>query len=118
MKKFILVLNVGLQPTKDAITNYLRAKGWPIWHWFENLWLLSNVPDNVTAQSLSEEILALIAPIAPGPLTSHIVIDASDKPSAYFGRGPKEGWEWMLQNWGRPDGAPAEPEKVSPEQQP
>jgi hypothetical protein len=84
--------------TKNALTAYLQGKGWQVWHWFDELWLIA-AADNVSAEELSREIRTI-----PGfhPQVHHIVMKL-DGDADYFGWAPREAWDWMSKNWKRSD---------------
>ena len=88
---------------RNRITRHLEAKGWQVWHWFEDLWLIV-VPDgSITGQAklqpseLREEILALLK----APLKYILVMEVRGKID-YAGMGDAQGWPWMESNWGLP----------------
>lgn len=89
--------------TPDDITKYLQAKGWKIWHWVENVWLLNGVPDSVTPKILWEDIKVGV----DMPSLNGIVLDPRE--STYWGNLPREAWAWMLECWGVPENLPSPP---------
>jgi hypothetical protein len=97
-KKLIVVMESGTPEQNDVITLHLKGKGWGLWHWFKDLWLLADVPDDVTPRTLWKELSALPS----FDKKNMIVIAANDSPS-YFGYGPKGCWPWLAERWGKPD---------------
>lgn len=100
MSKFIVTLDGGTIDQRNAVTNIFLKKEWRIWHWMEDLWLLSEVPDEVTAQAISEEIYA--HPVLKEKVKSVVIRIPDSAVLTYWGRGSKKGWDWMAQFWGKP----------------
>jgi hypothetical protein len=99
MNKFIVTLDVGTREQRNAVTEIFKKKEWKLWHWMEDVWLLAQVPDEVTSKVIAEELEA--HPLMAGK--PNIVIRIPDSTeSTYWGRGNKDGWEWMAQFWGNP----------------
>ncbi len=98
-KKFIVALH-GAPELRDPITEYLMSQGWHVWHWYADLWLVSDVPDFVKAGDLYQAIESKI----PGlDVSSSIVLEMGDS-LKYYGRAPKaDAWEWMREHWGIAD---------------
>ena len=88
-----------LTPTKNQLTGFLQGRGWEVWHWIDDLWLIVG-PMNATARTITKEIEAAMPDLAKGRF---VVFQVEGVP-AYFGRGPKEAWEWMKSHWGPPSG--------------
>lgn len=100
MSKFIVSLDVGTRDQRNAVTDIFLKKGWKLWHRMEDVWLISEVPEHITAKDISLELDA--HPLI-GEKTKQLVIRVPDsKESSYWGRGPKDGWDWMARFWGRP----------------
>jgi hypothetical protein len=98
-KKFVVSLH-GTPLLRDPITNYLMAKGWHLWHWYADLWLLSGVPDLLTAGTLYQEMQDGI----PGLIIASLIVIEMGPELRYFGRAPKaEAWDWMKEHWGTVD---------------
>jgi hypothetical protein len=79
---------------RNAITDHLKAKGWQVWHWFEDVWLTVDELDESSPRELREELRSLIDE------RTFILIMAVE-PVAFSGFGSKQGWTWMRGNWGR-----------------
>jgi hypothetical protein len=95
MKRFIIILDGGDREKRNAITSFLQAKGWYLWHHMEDVWLVTNVPALVNARSISEEISKI--PLIGGH--PKLVMRVPDGPSNYWGNAPKDAWEWMSKFW-------------------
>ena len=78
---------------QDRITAFLQGKGWQVWHWLPDIWLLAEVPNTHSAKSISEALDSLIG-------TSARIVFSIEGPSEYFGKSSKDSWAWMVQYWG------------------
>ena len=79
---------------RNAITEHLKAKGWPVWHWFEDVWLAVDESEETTPRELREELRSLID-------EKTFILIMQVEPVAFSGYGRKDGWPWMKENWGR-----------------
>ena len=84
---------------KNLITAFLRGKGWDLWHWFDDVWIISNAPETVTAPILGKEIEE-IAPTIPS--NQYLVLRFRGDTPEYFGRARKEIWDWIFNHFGPP----------------
>ncbi|HTX39388.1 MAG TPA: hypothetical protein VME43_30430 [Bryobacteraceae bacterium] len=101
MKKFIVCTSSATGAPSGAnviqrniITAYLKRKEWPVWHWFENIWLTVDESGEGTPSGLRDELRRLI-----GQGTFILVMEV--EPTAFSGFGSKDGWPWMMQHWGK-----------------
>jgi hypothetical protein len=79
---------------RNAITDYLKFKGWPVWHWFEDVWFTVDASETTATGTLRDELRAIIDD------RTHILV-LKVHPLAHSGFGPKAGWPWMNENnWG------------------
>jgi hypothetical protein len=98
-KRFVIALH-GAPQLRDQLTEFLTARGWRIWHWYADLWLLSEVPADLAAGKIYQEIERAIPAIAYAAL---LVLEVGGE-LRYYGRAPaEEAWTWMFQYWGAPD---------------
>jgi hypothetical protein len=122
------LLNGATAQERNLITRFLEGKGWDVWHWFEDVWLvvvpdggiadtkasaMANVPASaiftkglgvsagwVDPAELREEISALFGALST---QRHVLIMAvPDGTITYSGLGPPDGWPWMKAKWGHP----------------
>src|SRR5260370_11570597 len=77
---------------RNAITAFLEAKGWSIWHWYQDLWLADNVPINTDLATLRNEILGVV------PGAGRIMIMDADKKD-HAGMVPTPSIEWLREHW-------------------
>jgi hypothetical protein len=103
-KKFIVALH-GTPHFRDPITQYLLAKDWRVWHWYADLWLVSDVPDGEAAGSIYQGVKDSIPTITSACL---LILDTNSE-HHYYGTAPKaEAWIWMKEHWGVPNRPPIE----------
>jgi hypothetical protein len=102
-KRLVICTDSGKGPVNGAnafdrtnITKHLEAKGWQVWHWFEDVWLVVTDVDDVGLSLLRDELRNVIG----GP-NKHVLIMQVDGPVAYSGFGNPNGWPWMATNWGQ-----------------
>jgi hypothetical protein len=100
MSRFVVTLNAGKLEQRNAITALIQAKGWPLWHHFEDVWMIANVPDDISSKALYEEFES-ISVIGDHSL---LVLKVEGDPRlTHWGRTNKEGWVWMKKFWGTPE---------------
>ena len=91
-KKFVLFIDDNFSVAeRDKITNYVKGK-YAYWHWISNVWLLSTSKDDVTTESIRDEVKDLVN---RGTI---LVINASDS-QGWSGFGQKKKFEWMHSAW-------------------
>jgi hypothetical protein len=93
--RLIIATSSTAVPAKNALTAFLEAKGWAVWHWFEDLWLIDNVPNGVSLPVLRDEIRRAI------PTISNVLIIAAEGPSDHAGVVPTPSAQWFIEHWGR-----------------
>ena len=81
---------------RNKITFYLEAKGWQVWHWFEDLWLVVTPQGSTTTIALRDEITNLFG------AKRFLLVMEIQGPIVYSGYGNGEGWPWMASKWGTP----------------
>lgn len=101
MSRFIIALNAGNLEQRNAITSLIQARGWPVWHHFEDIWLVAGVPSDVTSKALYEQFQK-ISVIGDHSL---LVLKIEDDTTLWhWGRAHKDGWAWMKEFWGNSGG--------------
>jgi hypothetical protein len=78
---------------RNALTAFLEAKGWSVWHWFQDLWLIDNVPEDTKLGSLRDEIKSVI------PTLTRIMIMTTEGEKNHAGQVPTEGIKWINEHW-------------------
>jgi hypothetical protein len=81
--------------TKNAITAFLEAKRWSVWHWYEDLWLIDNAPEQINLVALRVEITKAI------PTLKHLLILSAEGPMDHAGMVPANGVAWFTESWKR-----------------
>ena len=99
MSKFFILLEGATKSQKDAVTTYLMAKPWGVNHHFEDLWLLTGVPNEISAKGLCDEIRAV--PGVGSQITMLVNRIADGASMTFWGRSAPANWEWMAKNWGK-----------------
>jgi len=97
-KRLIIVTNSAnaTKSSRDAITFHLESMGWPAWHWFEDIWLVANVPDEVGVSALRDAIRALPAFSQSNP---DILIFPIKGVTDHSGFLSKDAIPWLKQYW-------------------
>ena len=93
-RQYVIAIEGGSKELRDAITRRLAGAGYGYWHWMEDVWLVSGVPDDVTPQTMSEWLEK-----TPYFANTHCLIIRVGTPTSYWGRNVKDSWEWMSKNW-------------------
>ena len=81
---------------RDAVTAHLHARGWPVWHWFQDVWLVV-APADVDLTALRQAV--------SGQMTTperHVLLIDADDAAHLTGVGPFNAWPWIRENWTRP----------------
>lgn len=105
-RKFLVALDFSTAQEQTVLTELFLGKGWEVWHWLADLWLLSNVPEDVTASNVTE-----LARSFPGLRLRKLVVMQIDGDPVFWGAITKDAWPWMRNNWGvvDPTGIPNKP---------
>ena len=83
---------------RDAITGFLKGRGWEFWHWFEDLWLVvvpAGLPQ-VAPDVLRDDLRGLL----PSRGRHLLIINVDD--GVHAGFGPAVVWPWMRNIWAEP----------------
>jgi hypothetical protein len=99
-KKLIIVTNSASATDRaananerDLITGFLEGKGWHVWHWFEDLWLIKIATGEETdASTVYLELKTLISN------KNIIVFDPGDN-IHLRGNVPSGGAPWIAAHW-------------------
>jgi hypothetical protein len=93
--KLIIATNSSVTgvAAKNALTAFLEAKGWSVWHWYSDLWLIDNVPEPVHLGTLRDEILAAI------PTLIQILIMTTEGVLNHAGTVPRDSAQWFQEHW-------------------
>jgi hypothetical protein len=103
MQRLIIVTNSAASAkttssVRDLITGFLQGKGWHVWHWFEDLWLVTVYADDVDFSQIRDEIQALL------PERIHILLMEFKEDSYFTGSFPEAAIPWLKIHWGKKRG--------------
>jgi hypothetical protein len=93
--RLVIATNSTTVPAKNALTAFLEGKGWAVWHWFEDLWLIDNAPNGINLPALRDEIRVLI------PAINNLLIIAAEGVANHAGVVPTQSAQWFVEHWGR-----------------
>jgi hypothetical protein len=80
--------------SRDLVTAFLEGKGWSVWHWFKDLWLIDGAPDDQSLASLREELQNVMKP------QTRIMIMTTEGVRRHSGTVPTGGIPWLKEHWG------------------
>jgi hypothetical protein len=81
--------------SKNALTAFLEAKEWSVWHWYQDLWLIDGAPNGINLPALRVEIFAAI------PTLTHILILTTEGTINHAGSVPQNSVTWFDEHWRR-----------------
>jgi hypothetical protein len=85
--------NAVTERERNRITRLLHAKGWHVWHWFEDVWLTVNPTDQYySAYDLNHELREKIE-------DERYILVMQVAPMDHAGFGPSRGWTWTNKFW-------------------
>src|SRR5260221_6827461 len=94
--RFIVAISDAEAEQRDAISIYLKSRGFGYWHWMPDLWLLTTTDSAFTAESIRDVVMN----VAP---SVNIFVMSVDHPPprgmVWSAASPKEWWEWLNKNW-------------------
>ncbi len=76
---------------RNAVTKLLEAKGWSVWHWFLDLWLIDS-PEAPDFMKLRDELMAI-------PGLRHVMIMSTEGPLYRTGWVPTDAVPWIEEHW-------------------
>jgi hypothetical protein len=80
---------------RNAITAYLKGKGWQVWHWFGDVWLVDAAPNRIDLNALRLEMTSVM------PIIRHLIVMSVEGELALSGIVPAEAIPWINLHWGR-----------------
>ncbi len=78
---------------RNAVTAFLEGKGWSVWHWFQDLWLVANAPESTRLVILRDEIVRAV----PGLKT--VMIMSTEGIKEHGGLVPSDSVAWIEEHW-------------------
>ena len=70
MAQRLIIVTDSAGTTRDqrnAITAFLEGKGWEVWHWYEDLWLVNNPGEPIDFGTLRDQLGDAVAGLKGGP---------------------------------------------------
>lgn len=99
MQRFIIITDSGADKQsrvtdRAKLTGFLQGKGWHVWHWFEELWLVATAETPKTnPKEIRKEFQATLA--KPMMMIVMEFKEGSDL-SAHL---PRSAMPWIRQHW-------------------
>jgi hypothetical protein len=91
--RLIIATNAAGTDSRNALTAFLEAKKWSIWHWYQDLWLVDGVPEMARFGQLRDEILKAI------PTLRQVLILTTEARITHSGTVPDGSGEWFKEHW-------------------
>lgn len=92
MTRFLVFLDRGTRPERNAITQYLKGQaGWAWAHHTDDLWFVV-AHDGVTSIQLRDALVATV----PGRV---VVVVQTDGKALVAGRASPKLWDWLKRSW-------------------
>jgi hypothetical protein len=98
-QKLLVILDSGTAPQRDAITAFIHGQGWDSWHWIDDVWLLNDVPNDVTPRELWLELIGSDYVLIP--IRGLVMMLGTEM--SFWGGHTRESWAWLIEKWGRAD---------------
>ena len=80
---------------RDTVTALLEGKGWSVWHWFPDLWLIDGAPDNLSMPDLRDEIVRIL------PSSPKFMIMSTEGRKDHSGYVQTSAIPWIKEHWNR-----------------
>ncbi len=92
-KRFILVIDNPTKEQQNAVTNFFKNQlGY--WHWFSDVWLLTDTTNTWTVSSIRDTVKELIP-------EARLLVFAIGSGTAWAGSGKTEMFKWLHNTWKR-----------------
>lgn len=92
-RRFVICVDDSTGTQQDTLTKYFKDSGKVgYWHWFSDMWLLTDPNRHWTANSLRDKVKELL----PG---THIMIVQIDGDNTWSGFGSTKMFDWMNDTW-------------------
>lgn len=92
--KFIVAISEANAQKRDAISDYVKGRGYGYWHWMPDIWLLTTSKP-VTAEQIRNALMRVARGI--NILVTPVVAPPEGMPWALYA--PDEWAEWLEKNW-------------------
>lgn len=77
---------------RDSITHFLHDRGWEVWHWFRDLWLVDYVPNDTSLVKLHRDLLK-------ASNVDHLFIMSGEDPMTFQAQVPEGAVNWLEWVW-------------------
>ena len=91
-KRFILVIDNPTKVQQNAVTNFFKNRRLGYWHWFSDIWLLTDSRNTWTAASIRDKVKEL----APGTRLLVFMLEGND---TWSGFGKTGMFKWLHNTW-------------------
>jgi hypothetical protein len=91
-RRFIVCIDQATSEQQNLLTQFLKNKGVGYWHWFSDLWLVTDTTLQISANSLRDEINTIL----PG---AHKLVVQIDGQQTWSGFGPTQMFNWLKNTW-------------------
>ncbi len=88
----MVAIDDATKDQQDAVTRYLKSENVGFWHYFSDLWLVTEGGREWTAADLRSNLLEVV----PGATLLVMPIESGRKWAAY---GPKGTFKWLRETW-------------------
>ena len=97
-RRFAIAAGNASASDRDLITTFLSGKGWKLWHWLPDLWLVVDMPDECFPQSLYNDI---VEHTKITPQTHIVIFEIASDPFLYGGMANPAAWPWLTEIGGK-----------------
>lgn len=93
--RLIVVTNsaVASDKDRDLLTAFFEGKGWSVWHWFKDLWLIDGADDSTNLELLRDEALGVLSE------NKHIFIASTEGKIRHGAWVPSNSIPWLKEHW-------------------
>ena len=92
-RRFVIAIDDATSDQQNTVTEFLKDKAnVGYWHWFSDVWLVSDPYQKWTAKELRDELSSLIP-------ASHKLVVQIDGDNTWSGFGNTKMFEWLQDTW-------------------
>lgn len=89
---FVICVDNSTKEQQDTVTEFLKEEKGGYWHWFSDLWLVTDKHHKWTSKSLRDHLNSII----PG---AHKIVIQIDGDNTWSGFGNNNMFTWMKKHW-------------------
>jgi hypothetical protein len=94
-RRFVICVNEANKEQQDIITQFFRESSkLGFWHWFSDVWLVTDQNNDWTATKLRDKMNSLI----PG---AHKLVIQIDGQNTWATFGKKKSFRWLQKTWSK-----------------